>query len=119
MAETTYYSQDHIWLKWLDDEEFELGVTAYALEQLGVVTLLEITCKATEEMEVGEYFGFIESVKTCSELVTPMNLEVMATYDVNPEEITEHTPLMRVKMVEDRLPSIELMTAEEYRNFIE
>jgi glycine cleavage system H protein len=54
----------------------EVGVTEYAVEQLGDVTLVDLPSVGTK-IAAHERFGDIESVKTVSELFAPVGGEVV------------------------------------------
>lgn len=75
------YTKDHEWcLK--DGEAFKVGITAFAVDQLGDITLVDISVKEGAEVEAGKAFGTIESVKTLSDLYAPVSGKVIA---INPE----------------------------------
>ena len=71
-------------------------MTAYAVEQLGDVTLVELPEIGTD-VQAHERFGDIESVKTVSELFAPVSgeiLEVNGELDDSPEVVNEE-PVFR------------------------
>ncbi len=73
--ENLHYSKEHEWVA-LEGDIATIGITHYAQEQLGEITYLELP-------EVGDTFekmariGTIESVKTVSDLFTPVGGEIM------------------------------------------
>lgn len=69
------YTKDHEWAR-VEGELVRVGVTAYAVEQLGDVTLIDLP-KVGAAVKAGERFGDIESVKTVSELFAPIHGEVV------------------------------------------
>jgi glycine cleavage system H protein len=74
------YTKDHEWARTLSGEQgtvVEVGVTAYAVEQLGDVTLVDLPAVGTK-LKAHDRFGDIESVKTVSELFAPVGGEVLA-----------------------------------------
>ncbi len=75
------YTKDHEWAK-LTGGEVLIGITAYAVDQLGDITLVNLDVKAGDEVKVGKAFGTIESVKTLSDLFAPVSGKVAR---VNPE----------------------------------
>ncbi|MEC7521912.1 MAG: glycine cleavage system protein GcvH [Myxococcota bacterium] len=83
------YTKDHEWARDEGDGKVRVGVTAYAVEQLGDVTLIDLPKPGTE---VGEHdhFGDIESVKTVSELFAPVAGEII---EVN-EELEDQPELV-------------------------
>jgi glycine cleavage system H protein len=68
-----------------------VGITAYAVEQLGDVTLVDMPAPG-EDVQAHERFGDIESVKTVSELFAPVSGEVVdvnAALESSPELVNE------------------------------
>ena len=69
------YTKDHEWAR-LEGDLVRVGVTAYAVEQLGDVTLIDLP-KPGATLGAHDHFGDIESVKTVSELFAPIAGEVV------------------------------------------
>lgn len=69
------YTKDHEWTK-LEGGLVRVGVTEYAVEQLGDVTLIDLP-KVGAKVEAHKRFGDIESVKAVSELFAPISGEVV------------------------------------------
>lgn len=65
------YTKDHEWAKG-DASEIVVGITAYAVEQLGDITLVNIDVAEGDEVEAGGVFGTVDSVKAVSELFAPV-----------------------------------------------
>lgn len=85
------YTKDHEWARVESDGTVRVGVTAYAVEQLGDVTLVDLP-KVGAKLEPHGHFGDIESVKTVSELFAPVAGEVVAVnaeLDAKPELVNE------------------------------
>jgi len=74
------YTKDHEWAL-EEDGLVKVGVTAYAVEQLGDVTLVDLP-DVGADVQAQEQFGGIESVKTVSDLYAPVSGEVV---EVNEE----------------------------------
>lgn len=68
------YTKDHEWLS----DDGKVGITAFAVDQLGDITLVDITVKPGDEVKPGAAFGTIESVKTLSDLFAPVGGKVVA-----------------------------------------
>jgi glycine cleavage system H protein len=69
------YNKDHEWARRAGDL-IEIGITAYAVEQLGDVTLVDLP-EPGGKLSAHQRFGDIESVKTVSELFAPIAGEVV------------------------------------------
>lgn len=65
------YTKDHEWAK-ATGSEVEVGITAYAVEQLGDITLVNLDVKVGDTIAKEAPFGTIESVKTLSDLFSPI-----------------------------------------------
>jgi glycine cleavage system H protein len=85
------YTKDHEWAK-VDGKRVTVGITAFAVEQLGDITLVTIDAKPGDELTAGKTFGTIESVKTLSDLYAPISgkvVEVNKALDSAPESVNE------------------------------
>jgi len=65
------YTKDHEWAK-LDGDEVLIGITAYAVDQLGDITLVNIDVSEGDTIEAEKPFGTVESVKTLADLFAPL-----------------------------------------------
>lgn len=86
------YTKDHEWAR-KEAGGIRVGITEFAVEQLGDVTLVDLPEKGTK-LEAGAHFGDIESVKAVSELFAPISgtvLEVNAQLADKPELVNEST----------------------------
>jgi glycine cleavage system H protein len=69
------YTKDHEWTA-EKPEGMVVGITAYAVDQLGDITLVNLDVKVGDQVVAGKAFGTIESVKTLSDLFSPINGKV-------------------------------------------
>jgi glycine cleavage system H protein len=85
------YTKDHEWAK-ATGAEVTIGITAFAVEQLGDITLVNIDVKPGDTVTAGRAFGTIESVKTLSDLYAPINgkiLKINGDLESRPELVNE------------------------------
>ena len=85
------YTKDHEWAK-VEGKKVTVGITAFAVEQLGDITLVTIDAKVGDELTAGKAFGTIESVKTLSDLYAPISgkvIEINKGLDSAPESVNE------------------------------
>ncbi len=85
------YTKDHEWAR-EDGPEVLIGVTAFAVDQLGDVTLVALDVKVGDAVEAGKPFGSVESVKTVSDLFAPLSGTVTRLndrLDTAPELVNE------------------------------
>jgi len=84
------YTKDHEWAR-AEAKGVRVGITEFAVEQLGDVTLVDLPAVGTKLTAAG-HFGDIESVKAVSELFAPLSgtvLEVNTELADHPEHVNE------------------------------
>lgn len=116
------YTREHEWVR-VDDASGEalVGITHFAQEQLGDVVFVELP-EVGRTLTTGETFGSIESVKTVSDLYSPVSGEVVAIneeLDKHPERVNQaphDTWMIRVRVAGD-LPA-DLLDASAYEALI-
>ena len=74
--ENLYYSEEHEWARFTDENEAIIGITDYAQTQLGDIIYIEFP-KVGEIFSVGDVFGEVEAVKTVSELYSPLSGQII------------------------------------------
>jgi glycine cleavage system H protein len=116
------FDKEHEWLR-VEDDIATVGISDYAQDQLGEVVYLDLP-SVGDSLIAGETFGEIESVKSVSELYSPVSgevVEVNEDIDGAPETVNSD-PYGTGWMVKVRLadPSQldSLMSAEEYESFV-
>lgn len=85
------YTKDHEWAR-QDGADLVVGITSFAVEQLGDITLVNIDVKPGDTVTAGKTFGTIESVKTLSDLYAPITgkvAKVNGELENQPELINE------------------------------
>ena len=119
------FTETHEWVKYSDKKkEAVVGITDYAVHQLSDLVHIELP-KVGDSVEAGRPFGEIESVKTVSDLVSPVTGKISAVnsavadkLDILHESPFDQGWLIKVKPTNpNEIPS--LMSAEEYQKFID
>jgi glycine cleavage system H protein len=117
------YTKEHEWAKEHDDRVV-IGITAYAVDQLGDITLVNLDVKPGETITAGKAFGTIESVKTLSDLFAPVSgrvVRVNSSLETSPEVVNEDC-YGKAWMIEvepsDRNELASLLSAEAYKDFL-
>ena len=90
IIEGLLYSESHEWVK-VDGNVAIIGVSDFAQSEMGDITYVDMP-DVDDEFNAGDDFGALESVKTSSELITPVSGKVVARNDVledQPELINE------------------------------
>lgn len=85
------YTKDHEWAK-ADGGALVVGITAFAVDQLGDITLVNFDVAVGDTIEKGKAFGTIESVKTLSDLFAPVSGKITklnGALEDNPELVND------------------------------
>jgi glycine cleavage system H protein len=121
--EDNRYAKSHEYVH-LEGDIGTIGITEYAQKELGDVVFVELPQVGTE-LEAGDELGSIESVKAVSELFAPVSgtvTEINEALAENPALINTDPWgdgwMIRLK-VNDATELDELMTAEEYDEYLE
>ncbi len=69
------YADSHEWVK-LDGDIATVGITDYAQHALGDIVYVDMP-EVGDEVNQGEEFGAVESVKAASDLISPISGEVV------------------------------------------
>lgn len=117
-----YYSESHEWLK-VEGEFGYIGITDYAQHQLGNVVYVDLP-EVDDELNQGEEFGAVESVKAASDLLSPISgtvVEINEALEDKPELLNEdafNNWICKVK-INDSAELSNLMDAEAYKAICE
>ena len=79
VIEGLYYSESHEFVRVEGDFGF-VGITDYAQNALGNVVYVDMP-EVDDEVEAGEEFGAVESVKAASDLISPVSGTVVEVND--------------------------------------
>ncbi|MCU5747085.1 glycine cleavage system protein GcvH [Staphylococcus sp. SQ8-PEA] len=116
------YSKDHEWVK-VEDTTVVVGITEYAQNELGDIVFVELP-EVDDEIEIGDTFGSVESVKTVSELYAPVSgkvVEINEELEDSPEFVNE-SPYDKAWMVKvelnDESQLDDLLSADQYSEMI-
>jgi len=71
------YTKDHEWTK-ISDEIATIGITDFAQSSLGDIVFVELP-EIGSNITKGESFGVVESIKSVSDLYSPLSGEVLET----------------------------------------
>jgi glycine cleavage system H protein len=122
VPETLRYTRDHEWLR-IEGDEGVVGITAYAADELGDIVFVELP-EIGRTLTKDETLGVIESVKTASDLFSPVAGEVIAVNEAlsDAPELVNDEPyaggwMVRLRL-EDPAAGEALMDAAAYRDSI-
>ena len=114
------YTKTHEWVAF-EGETATVGITEYAEEQLGDLVYVNLVAEG-DEVTAGEAFTDVESVKAVSEVISPVTGIVSAVNESladAPESINEAPYDAWFIRVSDVTAKDELMTADEYKAYLE
>ncbi len=108
-----YYSESHEFVKVEGDFGF-VGITDYAQHELGNVVYVDMP-EVDDEVEAGEDFGAVESVKAASDLVCPVSGTVV---EVN-EALEDEPGLINKDAFENWIIKVQLSDKSELDNLMD
>lgn len=125
ITEKILCSKSHEFLLDNGDNTFTIGLTDYAVEQLGDIVFLELP-EIDTEFKKGETFATIESVKAASEIYMPISgkiLEINEAAVDAPEILNEDSYekgwLVKVEATGDASEQNDLLEYEDYKEELE
>ena len=116
------YTKDHEWAR-LEGDVGYVGITDYAQGELGEIVFVDVDTEG-ESLSAEEVFGSIEAVKTVSDLLLPLEGEIL---EVNPDledspELVNSDPYGKgwiVKIKPANADDVEgLLSADDYKKLI-
>ncbi|WP_435249593.1 glycine cleavage system protein GcvH [Vibrio sp. nBUS_14] len=124
MDNTLKFADSHEWIKDNGDGTVTIGISEHAQEMLGDVVFVDLP-DTDDEIEAGESFSLVESVKAASDIYAPISgeiVEINEELEDSPELINEEPYeggwIVKVKM-SDASELNNLKDAEEYLSSIE
>lgn len=122
LPESLKYAASHEWAQLEDDNVVRVGITDFAQEQLGDLVYIDLP-KLGRKVAAGEQCAVVESVKTASDLYSPVAGEIIAINEEvadEPEQVNDkpyQTWLFCIKA--DDLAGLDaLLDADAYQQLI-
>lgn len=120
VKEGLYYSESHEYIRVEGNYGF-IGISDYAQHALGNVVYVDMP-DVDDDVEAGEEFGAVESVKAASDLISPVSgtvVEVNESLEDQPELINQdpwENWIIKVEL-SDKSELDNLMDAKSYEEF--
>ena len=111
-VEGLYYSESHEYVK-IEGNFAYIGISDYAQNALGNVVYVDMP-EVDDEVEAGEDFGAVESVKAASDLISPVTGTVV---EVN-EELEDAPELLNKDPYENWIIKVEMSDPTELDNLM-
>ncbi|MGM8848987.1 glycine cleavage system protein GcvH [Salinicola halophyticus] len=117
------YTDSHEWVLDNGDGTVTVGITDHAQEALGDVVFVELP-EAGRELDAGDEFGVIESVKAASDLYSPLAgeiVEVNEALEDSPETVNDSPYsdgwILKLQLA-DQGDLESLMSADAYKELV-
>mgnify|MGYP001043771226 FL=1 len=125
ITEKILCSKSHEYILKNDDNTYTVGLTDYAVEQLGDIVFLELP-ETGSEFKKGETFATVESVKAASEIYMPISgkvVKINETLADAPETLNEDSYekgwLVKIEATGDESEQNDLLEYEDYKEELE
>ena len=123
LPENLKYARSHEWSKLEDDNVVRIGITDFAQEELGDLVYIELP-EVGKQFSVGEQCAVVESVKTASDLFSPVAGTVVAVNEAlenAPEQVNDepYDTWLFCMEADDPQELDDLMNATDYQKMIE
>lgn len=121
--EKLYFTNEHEWIEVISEDYVRIGISDYAVEQLGDVVFVELPA-VNDTMKKEEGFATVESVKSSSDIYGPVEgtiVKVNDSLEDEPEKLND-APFSAGWIVEvqvsGQLNTEEWMGAKTYDEFV-
>ncbi len=118
------YLDSHEWAKKDEGKVYTVGLSGYAVEQLGDIVYMELP-EVGAEFTKGDSFGVVESVKSAADMYAPLSGKVVAVHEEIPdapdelkEDAYDEGWLIKIE-ASDESELEQLMDEAAYRTFLE
>ena len=118
------YLKSHEWAKKEGDGVFAVGLSSYAIEQLGDIVFMELPAEE-DTFQAGDVFGVVESVKTAADMYMPIGGQVVQVNSAVPDDpdVLKDDPYEKgwlIKIKASKPAELDdLMDAVAYEKFLE
>ena len=106
-------------------DKYEIGITDYAIEQLGDIVFVELP-EVGSEFTKNEAFATVESVKAASEVYMPISGKVVEVNEAivnSPELLNDETAenkwFIKIESSTDQVEFADLMDYSDYKEEVE
>lgn len=113
IVEGLYYAESHEYVK-IEGEYGYVGITDYAQHELGNVVYVDMP-DVDDEVEAGNDFGAVESVKAASDLISPVSGTVV---EIN-EALADQPELVNADPYANWIIKVKLSDASEVENLMD
>ena len=112
-VEGLYYSESHEWVK-VEGNVAIVGITDFAQHAMGDLSYVDMP-EVDDELEAGEEFGAVESVKAASDLFSPVSGTVV---EIN-EELEDAPELLNEDAFANWIIKVEMSDPSELESLMD
>lgn len=118
-----FYTEEHEWVAVLDEHTIRIGITEFAVNQLGDIVYVELP-EVDDELGLEEEFATVESVKSTSGIYAPIAGVISKTNALleDEPELLNESPLDTAWLVEMKIEKAvdtsTLLSLADYDKFI-
>ncbi len=112
-VEGLYYSESHEWVK-VDGNVAIVGITDFAQHAMGDISYVDMP-EVDDEVNAGDEFGAVESVKAASDLFSPVSGTVV---EIN-EELEDAPELLNQDAFANWIMKVEMSDPSELENLMD
>tara|TARA_Y100000385_G_C12842577_1_gene529462 strand:+ start:199 stop:582 length:384 start_codon:yes stop_codon:yes gene_type:complete len=122
IPENLFYTEEHEWIK-VEGDVATIGITDFAQNSLGDIVFVELP-DLESDLDKGETFGVVESIKSVSDLYVPLTGQVIEKnedVEETPESVNENAYdawFIKIK-IKDASQVESLLKADKYKEFCE
>jgi glycine cleavage system H protein len=113
--------KSHEWIEFIDEKTARVGISDFAQQELGDIVFVNLP-EVGDEVVAGEGFAEVESVKSISEVYSPVTGVVRSVNEKlqdSPELVNEDAYDAWFVEIGDISAKEELLNEEEYNEFLE
>lgn len=116
-----FFTEEHEWVR-VEGNKAYIGISNFAQSQLGDIVYVELP-EIDDEVTVGDSVGVVESVKSASDLFTPVSgtiVEINEDLEDAPELLNEDSMANWIVAIElsEKEDLNSLMDEEDYKRFL-
>ena len=122
VSDENLYTREHEWVR-IEGNKAEVGITDHAQKALGDIVFVDLP-EIDDEIDSGDEFGSVESVKAVSSLfmpvsgrITSVNTELKDSPELINEECYDDGWMIRVELTNPD-ESADLLSSKEYEEFL-
>ena len=115
-----FYLKSHEWIEFIDEKTARVGISDFAQQELGDIVFVNLP-EVGDEVVAGEGFAEVESVKSISEVYSPVTGVVRSVNEKlqdSPELVNEDAYDAWFVEIGDISAKEELLNEEEYNEFL-